>query len=168
MDGCARLTGVRATVPAAAEFAGLLALWVLFTGNLNRIELAAGALAAAASVAAFEFARRAQPVCFRPSISMLRPMWRMPFMIARDTRIVAWELVRRMRGKRRSPGFRATPFRATGPDCRSAARRTLATLFATIPPNSIVIGVDRDSRTVLLHLLRADAAPSVIATVESA
>jgi len=48
------------------------------------------------------------------------------------------------------------------------ARRALAITFATIPPNSVAIGVDNESRRVLIHLLRRGPAPEIFHEIESA
>jgi len=47
------------------------------------------------------------------------------------------------------------PIEAGGDDARAVAHRTLETFYRTLPPNSIVIGIDRERGEILMHVLES-------------
>lgn len=73
-----------------------------------------------------------------------------------------------MQKKRGKSLFRLASFHAPGTDSRSAARRALAIIFGTLPPNSLIIGIDRESGVILFHQLRKEPLPDIVRRVESA
>jgi multisubunit Na+/H+ antiporter MnhE subunit len=144
------------------EFAGLFGLWLLFAG-IKGEELAAAAIFALISTVAFERAKRALPLCFDPPARAFVPLLRAPWLIVHDTFVVAAQLIRPRRSR-----FRSTAFHATGPDCRSAAKRALAATITTLPPNSVVVGFDYEAQETLYHELRREPPPDSIRAIETA
>ena len=131
-------------------------------------EVLTGAAVSAIAVVAFEAINRAEPLCFKPPLRALAEVWRVPGLIAGGTWVLAMELLRRLRGHRRRSLFQLTPFRASGSDCHSAAKRALVIFYVTLPPNFLIIGIDRDSRLMLYHQVRKDPVPEIIPRLESA
>jgi len=149
-------------------WAFLFVAWLSFAASLNAEEWVFGTLAATAGVLAFQVSTRAEPLCFAPSFQALLQAWRLPSLILHGTWILVEELSRTIQGKRRHSGFRLASFHATAAGKTAAARRALAILFGTLPPNSLVIGIDRESGVILFHQLRKEPLPRIVRRVESA
>jgi multisubunit Na+/H+ antiporter MnhE subunit len=130
------------------EFGALFALWLLFVFQLRSTESLVGLFAAALGATAVEAVRGCEHPHFLPDFRWLLEFRRVPWRILRDS----WMLVRTLAGDR-SGSFRSRPFTSGGNDSRSVARRVLATLYETLPPGSIVIGIDRRRNEMLLHVL---------------
>ncbi len=140
-------------------FAVLLCVWLLFTTTLAWSETVVGVAAAALAATGTEAVRGAEHPRFLPQIRWLIQFRRLPAEILRDCMLLMRKLMHMcFRGDRRTGEFRTVPFRAGGATSRSAARRALAILYTTLPPNTIVIGIDRTRDVMLLHLLTPDAA----------
>lgn len=152
-----------------SAWAFLFVAWLIFAASLNAQEWAFGTFAAAAGVLAFQVSTRAVPLCFSPPFQALLQAWRLPSLILHGTWILIEELARTIpQKKRRHSAFRLASFHATGADSRSAARRALAIIFGTLPPNSLIIGIDRKSGVILFHQLRSEPLPHIVRRVESA
>jgi multisubunit Na+/H+ antiporter MnhE subunit len=131
-----------------AEAALLYVLWLLFVAQLAPHDLLVGIAAAALGASATEAVGGCEHPRFLPHVEWLIRSWRLPFEILRDCGL----LIRNLFDGR--PGHSETPrFEAGGDDARSVARRALATFYTTLPPNTVVIGIDRPRHTMLLHRL---------------
>jgi hypothetical protein len=72
-----------------------------------------------------------------------------------DVGVLMVELVRQLRQRRPERGqLRALRFRAVDEDAYGRGRRALAELAGSLAPNTIVVGVDRRRRVILVHQLR--------------
>lgn len=145
-----------------------LALWLCFTFSLSAAEFLIGAACATLTVIAFELVLRAQPFCFRPTPAMLGQIVKLPGLILNGLAALLIVLWNRMRGAPGESLFRLVPFRATGSTPKEAAQRALVTSFSTTPPNSIVVGIDRNRQQILLHQVKKTAPPEVIRNLEAA
>jgi multisubunit Na+/H+ antiporter MnhE subunit len=134
---------------------GLVALWLLIVGQLAPAEIAAGAAAAAISVFVFAAVRRdARQLRIRPDLAWLLESWRLPLRVIVDFVTITRALWNRLVRNRRARGsFRTIPLSAVGTDGRSTARRVLATLALSLPPNSYVVAFDPDDRSMVVHTL---------------
>jgi len=150
------------------QLAAFFVLWMLFVSKLSAGELLAGIGAAVAAMFAFEVSKRAEPLRFQPTWRALAQAWRVPGLIVDGTRILMVELARRVIGRPRQSLFLLTPFRASGSDARSSAKRALAIIYATLPPNFLIVGIDRESSLMLYHQVRRDPVPEIIHRLESA
>ncbi len=159
---------MKAALTVITVWAFLFVAWLIFAASLNAEELAFGTFAAAAGLLAFQVSTRAEPLCFSPPFLALLQAWRLPALIFHGIWILAEELARTIRGKRRRSAFRLAPFHATGTGSRSAAKRALAITFGTLPPNSLIVGIDRKSSVILFHQLRKEPLPRIVRRVESA
>jgi multisubunit Na+/H+ antiporter MnhE subunit len=143
-------------------FGLLLGLWFLYTCTLNPSELLVGAGASALAstgVAVVEGRRFAQ---FSPRPQWFRLFLRMPAEVIRDTGLIWRAGVSALLGHMPEPQMQAIPFEAGGEDQRDSARRALATLLVTIPPNTIVVGIDRHENLALVHFLLPSRVPEVL------
>ncbi len=132
------------------QFLALLGLWFLFVDQLKLSELLVGLGASALAATAAEAVRGQEHPHFLPDLGQLKEAWRLPGRILTDTWLVTLKLVRRGPS---TGSFHALPFDARGNDGRAVARRALAILYSTLPPNSIVIGIDRKRNEMLVHTL---------------
>ena len=131
-----------------AEAALSFGLWLLFICSLARHELLAGAAAAALAASATEAVRGCEHPRFLPHIHWIIRSWRLPFEVVRD----CGQLIRNLFDGR--PGrFEAVPFECQGDDAHAVARRALATFYTTLPPNTLVVGIDRRRNEMVLHRL---------------
>jgi multisubunit Na+/H+ antiporter MnhE subunit len=73
--------------------------------------------------------------------------------VVRDTFVVYGALLRRLTGGRIEDAFLEIPFEPGGDDPASAARRALATAGVSTSPNEIVLEIDAEKRTMLVHAL---------------
>ena len=134
--------------------------WLLYTGKLERNELLVGIPAAILAALASEIVRGEEHPRFLPNAKMWLPVWRVPAGILRDGLLISWKLLAAASALRKPAGkFLAMRFNAGGADSRSVARRTLAVEFSTLPPNSIVVGIDRRRNLLLFHQLVGDNMP---------
>jgi hypothetical protein len=76
--------------------------------------------------------------------------------------VIFWALLRRViPGKEPGSVLRSVPFDAGGETAQAAARRALALTLTTIPPNFIVIGIDKDDESMLVHQVQESGVPEV-------
>ena len=129
----------------------LFGLWLLFAG-VSPHELIVGAGGAALAATAVEAVRGTEQPRFLPHIAWLLRAWRLPGQILRDCGLLLRNLATASPGR-----FVRVPFDAGGDDAPHVAHRALETLYRTLPPNSIVIGIDRARNEILLHVLEGAA-----------
>ena len=104
---------------------------------------------------AFALAREQDFVEARVLPWWLLSSWRLVWRIPADVGIVCWEaLVQLVRPRPTRGVFRATGFAATAQTPPEAGRRALAETVGSLAPNTIVVGVDAESKLLLVHQLR--------------
>ncbi len=149
------------------QFGVLLCVWLLFVYRAAWSEISVGVLAAALAATATEAVRAQEHPRFWPHIRWVLEFWHVLGEIVRDCWLLSRRLLRMIAGAEPDTGrFEALPFRSGGSGPRAVARRALAILYTTLPPNSIVIGIDRKRDRMLLHLLEEAPAPAVAAVLE--
>jgi multisubunit Na+/H+ antiporter MnhE subunit len=144
----------------------LFAAWLIFAASLNVEEWVFGTFAAAASVLAFRVSTGAEPLCFSPRFQSLLQAWRLPALVLRGTWILMEEFAGTIKRTPKRSAFRLASFHATGTGCRAAAKRVLAIIFGTLPPNSLIVGIDRKAGIILFHQLRKEPLPQIVRRVE--
>ena len=155
-------------VTGIIEFVVFLVVWLLFVCSLAPPEIIAGAGASLAAVVALESLKRAEPLRFRPPVRALIDSWRIIGPILEGNWVLITVLAHRIAGKRKQSGFELITFRAIASDDVSAAKRALIILYLTLPPNFLVIGIDRRTRKMLFHQVKMSAPPGIILRVEAA
>lgn len=138
---------------SSIEFVFLLGLWMLFVSQLQRAEFVAGVAAALLGAIADGVVKSKRLAKFGP-----RPAWLWlfswePWYVLTGSAAILRALALRLMGKKSESLFRVVPFRAGGEDPESAARRALAITAISISPDTIVVGVDRKRKYMLLHLI---------------
>ncbi len=148
-----------------ASWGILTGLWFLYTVTPKVSELLVGlgaALLAAIGMAVVEGERFAQ---FAPKPKWLLLFLAEPWYVLEGSASIVWALIRRIAGKKSEAQLKAIKFDAGGDDDESAARRALAICLTTIPPNFIVIGIDRDQNIMLIHQVSRTGVPWVVKQV---
>lgn len=136
-------------------------LWLVFTGTFSWHELLVGVVAAALSVVGMIVVHLQYPARFAPSIKELLAGWRLPWYLVSGTGEIFLVAGRDLIGGKRAQSlFRVVPFDAgRGNDPRHATRRALATLYTTIAPNFIVVGVNSSDQRLLFHQIERSSVP---------
>jgi multisubunit Na+/H+ antiporter MnhE subunit len=128
----------------------LAALWLLYQGEWNAIQIYAAAAAAALSLlVAFVLRRHVLPAT-RVERRWLVRTARIPWQVVREFGIVTLFLVRR---RPREGEFRRLPFPAGGARPADRGRRVFIALATGYSPNSYVLDVDEEQGEVLVHVL---------------
>jgi len=133
----------------------LFAFWLVLTFTPVFSELAVGAAAAAIAATAAELVWHQRLIGFRPRLSWMLRIYRVPREIVRDTLSVSGVLFRHVTGRQEMRGaWRAIPIDAGGDDPRSATRRALIAAAISATPNAYVVGIDSDNDLMLVHQLK--------------
>ncbi len=129
-------------------------LWMLLTSTVDHSELIAGIGAAAIAATGFEVVRQHGEPRARPQWGWLKPVPRIPLLVARDTVVVFRELARQLAGGRRRPGRLHI---VSLPDVPDESERNARFLFLTVgvsmSPNTYVIGFEPERGEMLVHQL---------------
>lgn len=146
----------------AAHFLLMLGLWFLFAAKVEPGEILAGIGGAALAVTGGVAVGRGMDARFKFRPAWLLETWRLPGDVLSDTVLVFKVLFRRIvLLKKPESLMRSVPFDFGGASARSAARRAIALIVTTLSPNSIVIGIDRESRSMLVHQVEESDVPEV-------
>ena len=142
----------------------MMALWFAFVSKVELAEALIGVFAAAAAATGHLVIRRRRGfVKFRPKARWFLAFFREPWWVLNGTAVIFRALVRRtVAGKSPDSSFRLVDFDAGGASGRAAARRALGLILTTLPPNSIVIGIDEDKDSLLVHQLQQSGEPEVM------
>jgi hypothetical protein len=129
----------------------LFGLWIVLQGDLEAMELWAGAGAAAVAATLAEAARRQGLLAFAPQLRWLAPTWRLPHRLLYEFALVTWALAPRIAGRPSRGRWAASPFPAGGTDARSAGNRAAALVVENVTPNVMAAEIDRDDDAALKH-----------------
>lgn len=144
---------------AVLYFISMMGLWVLYTSTVSLWELVIGAAAAVLATIATATVEEQRFARFAPDPKWLLYFFSLPWFVLRDTALV-FRAAFKYALKQKSDGYLVSvDFDPGGEDARSTARRALVTALSTIPPNSIVVGIDRKNKKILLHMLAPDDVP---------
>ena len=148
------------------QWAGLLVIWLLFVFQATMAEFLVGAAASAVTVLAFQTALRSIPLCFEPRFHWLAQAWRLPGMIASDMWIVTKDFCRRVVDRRSRSVLVMGHFEAVNEECRASAQRSLALLYVTMTPNSVMLDLNRQSGDMLVHFLVPARMPKIVSKLQ--
>jgi len=130
-------------------------LWIAYVGTTDELEVLAGLAAAAVAAVALEVARAQGLLRFRVDRRWLVRASTVPAQIVHDFVLVTWLLVRR---RRRIAGEYVTVEFPTGESrAEHAWRRAWVATLGTMGPNVVVVDVDPERKTALLHSLDTGA-----------
>jgi multisubunit Na+/H+ antiporter MnhE subunit len=144
----------------------LAALWLALVDTVVAPELVAGAVAAAIAATGAVIVRRHRVLLLRPRAAWIRhaagPLRHAVTDLAPLARAL-WRIGVRRRDE--GGALVEVPYAAVGDAPRDAAHRVLTEALGSLGPNTLVVAIDRDRRTMLVHELvptgdpAANAAP---------
>lgn len=139
----------------------LLIFWIACVGSFHIHELEIGIPAILIALIFCLFTVRKLPLSFQPSAAELAQVWRLPWDVVRDIIQIVSVLVHDLAGKPAPWLFRAVGWRDNAETGQGTARRALATAYATVSPNFIMVGIDRELGQMLFHQLHASEVPQL-------
>jgi hypothetical protein len=154
---------IRRTLKTIAMLGCVALLWLVLVGNAHLQESLMGALSVAGTAWFVLFARRAQQRRFHYTMRDLLQIRRVPWNVLTDDWRVTCVLLRDLATSHPpASSYIVLPFELSEPDVGLDGREVLAVAYATASPNSIVLGVRRDDRQILMHLLEEAPLSSVV------
>jgi hypothetical protein len=146
----------------ALDLGILFWIYLLFVGEVSKVELLAAAIIAGLGFAAWLV------VSAQPLMKLLgdpKPFlqgYRLVGYVFTDTWKVLLALFRQLAGGRPAESiFRAVPFADCGEGDRAATQRALAIAYSSATPNMIVLDVDLDAKRMLFHELVPSGVPEM-------
>ena len=130
--------------------------YLLLIDTVQLPELYAGAGATLLAAVAFEVSREQGFAEAALPIRGVARVWRLALRLPVEIWLVsATAIAQLIRPRHNSRGrFRAVAFDAGGDGPGDAGRRALAEALGSLTPNTIVVGIDPDSKLILVHQLR--------------
>jgi hypothetical protein len=143
----------KAGVLAVVEWVFLLALWIAFVSQWKKDELLIGMAVAAIGAIADAVVKAKGVAKFSPKFNWLALIFWEPWYVAQGTWVTLKAFALALFGKAPDSGFQTLRYESVRGNARASAQRALAIGYLTIPPNSIVVGIDTTQRQVLTHQL---------------
>lgn len=137
------------------EFLYLVLLWMAFVSKVDKTELICGLAVAAFGMIADAVVNAKGLGHFRPRLRWLLLSFLEPWYVLNGMWAVVQCFPRALTTA--TDGYlKAIPFDVGDNDPESATRRALATMLLTMPPNSLIIGIDRGKRKMLIHEMKPE------------
>jgi multisubunit Na+/H+ antiporter MnhE subunit len=133
----------------ALAWLALWALWLLYQGEWNAIQIYAAASAATLTLVVALLVRRLALPAVRVEQRWLVRAVRIPWLVVKEFWFVTAFLLQRGEGE-----FRRLDFPAGGARPADRGRRAFIAIATGYSPNSYVVDVDEDRGEVLVHVLR--------------
>ncbi len=137
--------------------AGFLA-WLLFTCTFKLWEMLFGLACALLGAVGAEAARSAGVVKFRPKLSWVLEGWRLPWYVLQGCAQILWVMFKVV-VKPEPSVLRSVVYDSGGEDASSAARRALTVTYTTMPPNFVILDIDRNQRAMIVHQVSQTPTP---------
>ena len=132
----------------------LMSFWVMVDDSIALDELLAGAGAAALAAFLAELVTYQAGTRLQMRAEWVAPALRIPGQVIRDTVIVFAALWRRLaHGEEPPSGFRRRSVRYGDETPTGRARRALLIGGTSLAPNTIALGLDKDTGTMVIHQL---------------
>lgn len=156
------MTRVSKTLAGASiEWLLLLGLWMAFVSQVTKDELLVGVATAAIGAVGDAIVKEKKFAKFKPKLSWLLLICWEPWYAIDGTWSTLKAIAEKLMGKPSKARFKAAKYDANGEDAQSAAKRALAVAYMTIPPNFIIVGIDRDKGEVLIHQVEPTNVPLI-------
>jgi multisubunit Na+/H+ antiporter MnhE subunit len=132
----------------------LMSFWVILDDSIATDELLAGAGAAVLAAFLAELVTYQAAARVRIRARWLAQIFELPGQLAGDTVIVFAALWRRLaHGEEPPSGFRVAPVPYGDDTAEGKTRRALLVGGKSIAPNSFVLGIDKDTNSMVIHQL---------------
>lgn len=135
----------------AVTFALLLAVWVLLVAGLKLHEMLVGIACVVLSLLIVAQTTAQQDLPVHLEVRDIAQVWRLPWYIVQGCLNISWLLIKDLAGQRVGSFYRSAGFRTSKRDPEAIGRTSLATLYTTVSPNFIVIGIDPAQSLLLFH-----------------
>lgn len=140
---------------SCVEYVYLVLLWMAFVSKLDITELKVGLGVALAGTVADAIVKAEGSGHFRPHLRWTLLTLLEPWYVLKGMWTVIEQFPKAM--KRKQDGqFKAVQFDAGEDDVDSASRRAVATMLLTIPPNSVIVGIDGHNGQMLVHEMKPE------------
>ena len=149
-----------------AEFAGLLAAWIVYTGSFTPAEIAVGAAAALAGTAALRASRTSTRSRLAVRARWLLQSAKLPGLIARGLAAIFRGIAIRLARKPGSSAVSLAPFRSSARLAYSSGQELLLVAMASLPPNFLVLDLDSDTGLLMFHQVRPEPVPETVRELE--
>ncbi len=143
------------------EWLLLIGLWELFVSTTSLSEFLVGIFAAALASTAAAVVEGNYFARFAPLPSWIMYVFWEPYYAITGTWAILVALAKKLAGHEPDSKLSVVKFPAGGEDDRSAARRALMITYMTLPPNFVVIGIDKKKNQVLYHQVSATGVPLI-------
>ncbi len=157
---------MRKAVHSGILWALFLLLWLLYVYQLNWKEFLAGAAASGLAFIPLWLSSRAEQVVFQPKLRWILQIWRLPGEIIQGCVVLLRQMGRTILRKPGESTFQVASFMCAADQYRQTAQRALAITFASVPPNSLVVGIDTETALILFHQVKKAPVPKVIRLLE--
>ena len=136
----------------AVEWVLLVVLWMLFVSQWNKDEFLIGIGAAFVGAIADAIVKSEGFGKFSPKPKWVLLIFWTPYYVAKGVWATLKAFGAELFGHSPRSRFIAKTYKpAKSNDLTSSAKRALATAYLTIPPNSIVVGIDSEHEQILMH-----------------
>lgn len=136
--------------------------WILFVGGAHPHEMTVGALSIAAVAYFLSTVERHAKLHLRFTVHDLVSCWRIPWYLLSGTYEISRLLFKDILGINRAHSYyRVTEFKTDRKDPLMVGRRVLATVYTTVAPNFIVVGIDYQQHRMLFHQLERSSVPKM-------
>ncbi len=152
---------VKLVAGVSIEWALLLGLWMAFVSNPKKDELLIGVAVALIGAVADAVVKKEGFAKFKPKFSWLMLIWWEPWYSITGTWSTLKAVAEKLMAKPSKAQFKAAKYDTTGEDDESAAKRALAVAYMTIPPNFIIVGIDKEKGEVLIHQVEPTPVPLI-------
>jgi len=130
----------------------LFLAWLLFSGDVNRIEVIAAACAATVAATIGEIARTQAGIRAAVPLRLVVPMLRALVQVVPDFGYLVWALVSSILRREVVRGqTKRRAFHDVGDDPRSVGARAVALWSANFSPNALAIDIDRERHESIVH-----------------
>jgi multisubunit Na+/H+ antiporter MnhE subunit len=152
---------VRTIAISVPEFCLLALFWMLVVSKMDRTEFWLGLSVAFIAAVADGVVKSKKIVDFLPHHGWLALIFLEPWYALEGTWEIFLALGKRLLGRPSDAQFKVIAFTQGGDDQASQARRALAVTYFTIPPNFVVLGIDRDRGLMLVHQVAPSGVPLI-------
>ena len=140
------------SVGKVAAVAALLAgEWVLLVAGTTAHEMVVGAFAVVLATIFLAVVWHQQPQHIKMTAKDVLQGWRLPWYLLADAWVVTLVLIRDLMGKRAGSYYRVCGFKTAREEPTLVGKRVLATVYASMSPNSIIVGIDWKQSRMLTH-----------------
>jgi len=146
---------------SAVEWIILFGLWMLFVSMTKRQEIIGGIIAALIAAVADATIKSTEFAKFKPRLEWLPLIFWEAWYALEGTWQIIVALVKHLAGKKSEAQLVSVPMITGGDDAESWARRTLMIAYMTIPPTSIVLGIDHEKGCMLVHEVSPTGVPLI-------